>query len=72
MLECGIRAKDTLELVTQEEMSEQKVSYTELERTRAKTGEVDLVKTLNDTKLEELYPASQREGYDEDEPQAEE
>jgi len=68
MRQCGVTAKCTLELVVEPELVERKALFSELERTRAKQAEEDAVSVLNTLNFEEKYPASEREGYEADEP----
>ncbi len=65
MLECGIKAKCTLDLVAEEDAPERKPSYAELERTRTLSLETEAVSVLNTLDLEKKYPASEREEYTE-------
>jgi hypothetical protein len=71
MLDCGVKAKCTLDIVAEELPPERKPSYTELERTRAFTTEAETVTVLNTLDLEKKFPPSEREEYSNSAEQAE-
>jgi hypothetical protein len=71
MLECGVKAKCTLDIVAEELPPERKPAYTELERMRAFSTETETVAVLNTLDLEKKYPPSEREEYAKETEQAE-
>jgi len=67
LLELGIGAKCTVDLVMEEDIPEKKTTYKEKEIYRAHMDEMDFVQNLDTLKLEEKFPATDREDYQEDE-----
>jgi hypothetical protein len=63
LLESGVRAKCTLELVVEPEVIKRKPQFAELERTRQAMDEDLAVTQLNTLDLEAKFPASEREDY---------
>ena len=63
LLELGIGAKCTVELVLEDEVLVRKAGYREVESRRAAAGEADAGRGLSALDLDTAYPATDREDY---------